>query len=308
MRYTLCFLSILLAMPAFAAPATLAPTAAPSAAAPVSSKPVDQVASSAASVNPFTGKDLGLDMLNTAAQAEKLRSAVIDEKLKQTEQLAKIECLKNPQSRYCTGHGGSGMASRGGSGDTFAYPPPAPPQKSNTSSRHTSNTPSAGPRMQKKPKSMAKGKLTNTAPVIAMPAPYVVPTSFGPRVVGVVQQNGSAAVMFEQNGQVVTAKAGEMVGGRQVGAITRCSVELGGVPVSVCNEVGQTPITSTMQASSGSKANSPLLQGPQASLTATGNDPFIAAPPPPPSNGVQPVIPAPLGSTPYTAAQPAGRS
>ncbi|NHR04551.1 hypothetical protein HA052_05010 [Chromobacterium haemolyticum] len=308
MRYTLCFLSILLAMPAIAAPAPLAPTVAPSVAAPVVSKPVDQVASSAASVNPFTGKELSLDLLNTAAQAEKLRSAVIDEKLKQTEQLAKIECLKNPHSRYCGGQGGSGMGGGSGQADAFAYPPSAPPMRSNSSSRHATNAPSTGSKMSKKPKTVANGKPPITAPKIATLAPSVTPATFGPRVVGVVQQNGSAAVMFEQNGQVMTAKAGEMVGGRQVGAITRCSVELGGVPVSVCNEVGQTPITSTLQAASGSKANSPLLQGPQTSLAATGNDTFLAAPPPPPPNGVQPVIPAPLGSTSYTAALPPSRS
>lgn len=309
MRYTMCFLSILLAMPAVAAPAALAPTVAPTAAAPVAPQPVDQVASSAASVNPFTGKELSLDALNTAAQAEKLRSAVIDEKLKQTEQLAKIECLKNPHSRYCGGQGGAGVGGSTGNADVFAMDPSAPPLKSSSGTRYAYSAPAAAAKSSKKAKKLAKSKRVSTDQAVAVPASFTAPASFGPRVVGVVQQNGAAAVMVEQNGQVVTAKTGESVGGRLVGAITRCSVELGGASISVCNDAGQTPLTNPLQTAASGKANSPLLQGgTQGSQVPAGSDPFMSAPRVPQANGIDPVIPAPLGSTPLTAAAQASRS
>lgn len=245
-----------------------------------------------------------MDALNKAAVAEKSRSSIIEEKLKQTELLAKIECLKNPQSRYCpNASGGSATGGKARAGtDPFAMDPSAPPLKS-TSGRYTFGAPTAAGKTAKKSKYQAKSKQPSN-PVMAMvPA---APVSFGPRVVGVVQQNGAAAVMVEQNGQILTVKAGEMVGGRQVGTITRCSVELGGMPVSVCNEVGQTPLTSTTQTARTSKTGSPFLQeavqGGQPPNPPANGDPFMAAPLAPQPNGATPIIPAPIGSTPMTAA------
>ena len=185
----------------------------------------------------------------------------------------------------------------------------APPLKTSAGPRYAYSAPAAATKGAKKAKKLAKSKHASTDLALAAPTSFTAPASFGPRVVGVVQQNGAAAVMVEQNGQVVTAKTGESVGGRQVGAITRCSVELGGASISVCNDAGQTPLTNPLQTAASGKANSPLLQGStQGSQVPTGNDPFMSAPRVPQTNGIDPVIPAPLGSTPLTPAAQANRS
>ncbi|PRP68812.1 hypothetical protein BUE93_20410 [Chromobacterium amazonense] len=258
------------------------PSPAPVAASPVTAQPVaaqppapppDAVAQTAHSVNPFTGKALSLDELTAAAQAERLRSQVIDEKVKQAEQLAKIECYKDPRSRYCAGNAGAAAF----------LDAPMPPLKTAASKPLE---PVASPADTRK--KTASRKKTAT-PVAMMPA--AMPAApIGPRVLGIAQQNGHPAALVDLGGQVHTVPSGGSIGGRQIGRIQGCRVELGGQSIEVCGRIGETAVTDAPRAS----AKSPLLPASRQG----GGDGFLAPPAMPQPASSQPLVPQELGAPP----------
>ena len=245
----------------------------------------DPVAESAKSVNPFTGKDLSLDVLSAAAQAERLRSQVIDEKVKQAEQLAKIECFKDPASRHCGGHSAKNTG--------LNLDGPIPPLRSK-SLAHLDNR--DGP-VTAKPASKRNKAVKNVQPTIMTSLPLLVPPSvtLGPRVLGIVHKNGSPAVLVEQGGEVITVASGERIAGRTVGRIHGCSVELSGQVIEVCGRVGNTPLTDSAPSLNPMARNNELLQ----TIPSASGDSFLTPPPMPQQSGnSSPIIPKAMNTPP----------